>query len=64
MFIFLAVPINGGNFAEFYTIILFWEVLKLGVALPGRVDIWGVTGSASVSHHYLLLIYFSSRVIS
>jgi hypothetical protein len=43
MFIFLAVPINGGNFAEFYTIIPFWEVLKLGVALPGRVDIWGVT---------------------
>jgi hypothetical protein len=47
MFIFVVVPINRGNSAEIYRIIT-WEVFKVGVALPGRVDIWGVTFTTKI----------------
>jgi hypothetical protein len=37
------VPLNKENSAEIYSLFWFWEVFKVGVALPGRVDTWGVT---------------------
>jgi hypothetical protein len=43
IFIVLVIPINKGDFAEIYNIVLLLEMFKVGVASPGRVDTWGVT---------------------
>jgi hypothetical protein len=37
------VLLNKGNSAEIYNFVLVLESVKVGVALPGRVDTWGVT---------------------
>jgi hypothetical protein len=39
----VGVPINKGNSAEIYSFVPVFEVFKVCVALPDRVDIWGVT---------------------
>ena len=40
---FIDVLLNKGNNVEIYSFVLDKEVFKVFVALPDRVDFWGVT---------------------
>jgi hypothetical protein len=56
----MVVPLNKGNYVEIIVMSWSWEMFKVGVALPGRVDTRGVTimfsprvyHSVSYSHTY------------